>query len=85
MITTCNTAPVNYFPLLVWGQKCPGLLGLLECSSTPVLYYRMLQTDALARVNAYARALRASGTNNWRTEVEQKTGIEGELTLGDGV
>jgi hypothetical protein len=45
----------------------------------------MLQTDALARVNAYARALRASGTNNWRTEVEQKTGIEGELTLGDGV
>ena len=56
MIATCDTAPVNRFPLLVCMRKLLIYKGLLQCSSAPVLYYRMLQTGALARVRLRLRA-----------------------------
>ena len=70
MITTCDVAPVNRFPLLVLGRKLLIYKGLLQCSSAPVLYYRMLQTGALARVRFRSRA-----ACRWNNQLEHWSGI----------
>jgi hypothetical protein len=56
MITTCDIASVNSFPLLVWCKKCLIYMGLPQCLSASVLYYRKPQTEALARSLWFASA-----------------------------